>query len=423
VVQCRTQAQWLCEEAESLHSGSVRQDSRDANPTAGRGVKYLPLMWAGIWRKPTRTVLTVLSLAIGSFLFGLLQGVNSAFDTALIRTKTDRLLIGPRFDTPLPVSYAGQIERVPGVAELTWTGFLRGFYQDPKQGVLVITTDPRSFFSVRHEYLTSPAALAALTRTRTGLIVLEHMAKRFGWKVGDRITVSGANDRKDGTRDWPFDIVGLLTNPGNPGQIDFAVGNYDYLDETRAQETGTVTRYVIRVRDPRRSAAVAHAIDSAFANSAAPTLSQAENEFAGRELATIGDVGRLTVAVIIAISFALLFLTGNVVLQSVRERTAEFAVLKTLGFRDHQVVTLVVLEALTLCLSGAVLGLGLAGAAFPSIGRSMTDVSAWLGARSLPVSVLAMGIGFALLLTVLSAALPVWNARRLDVIAALRTRA
>jgi putative ABC transport system permease protein len=386
-------------------------------------VKYLPLMWAGLWRKPLRTVLTVLSLAIGFFLFGLLQGVNSAFDAALTRSKTDRLLIGPRFDTPLPASYAGQIRRTDGVAEITWTGFLRGSYQDPKQGVLVITTDPRSFFSVRHEYLTTPAELAALIRTRTGLIVLDHLAKRFGWKVGDRITVSGAAPRKGGGNDWPFDIVGILTDPSNPGQIDFAVGNYDYLDEARAQDKGTVTRFVVRVRDPRRSAAVAHAIDAEFANSPAPTLSQAENEFAGRDLATIGDVGRLTDAVIIAISFALLFLTGNVVLQSVRERTAEFAVLKTLGYQNGQVLMLVVFEALALCLSGAVLGLVFAGVVFPSIGRSMTNVSAWLGSRSLSGSVMVTGIACALLLTVLSAALPVWNARRLNVIAALRTRA
>jgi putative ABC transport system permease protein len=386
-------------------------------------MKYLPLIWAGIWRKPMRTVLTILSLAVGFFLFGLLQGVNSAFDAALTRSKTDRLLIGPRFDTPLPVSDGSLIKRIAGVAEVTWTGFLRGSYQDPKQGVLVITTDPPSFFSVRHEYLTTPAELAALTRTRTGLIVLDHMAKRFGWKIGDRITVSGAIARKDGSSDWPFDIVGILTDPSNPGQIDFAVGNYDYLNEGRAQDTGTVTRYVVRVNDPRRSAAIAHTIDSVFANSPAPTLSQAENEFAGRDLATIGDVGRLTDAVIIAVSFALVFLTGNVVLQSVRERIGEFAVLKTVGYQNRQVMTLVILEALALCLSGALLGLGLAAAAFPGIGRSMTTVSAWLGSRSLSGSVMATGIAFAGLLTVLSAALPVWSARRLNVIAALRTRA
>lgn len=386
-------------------------------------MKYLPLIWAGIWRKPLRTVLTVLSLAVGFFLFGLLQGVNSAFDAALTRSKTDRLLIGPRFDTPLPISYVDRLRRVDGVAEVTWTGFLRGVYQDPKQGVLVITTDPPSFFSVRHEYQTTPAELSALGRTRTGLIVLDHMAKRFGWKVGDRITVAGAAARKDGGSDWPFDIVGILTDPSNPGQIDFAVGNYDYLDQTRAQDNGTVTRYVVRVRDPRRSAAIAHAIDAVFANSAAPTLSQAENEFAGRELATIGDVGRLTDAVIIAISFALLFLAGNVVLQSVRERIAEFAVLKTVGYQNKHVMSLVVFEALALCLAGALLGLGFAGVVFPSIGRSMTDVSAWLGLRSLSWNVLATGVAFALLLTLFSAALPVWNARRLNVIAALRTRA
>lgn len=179
---------------------------------------------------------------------------------------------------------------------------------------------------------------------------------------------------------------------------------------------------MIRVRDPRRSAAVARAIDAAFANSPTPSLSLGENEFASRDLATIGDVGRLTDAVMVAIFFALVFMSGNVVLQSVRERVAEFAVLKTVGYRDRHVMTLVVSEALALCLSGALLGLVLAALVFPALGRSMTDVSAWLGSRTLSAGALAAGIGFALALTLLSAALPVWNARRLQVVTALAAR-
>jgi putative ABC transport system permease protein len=380
------------------------------------------LIAAELWRRPERTIFTVASIAVGFFLFGVLQGVNSAFNAALSRTEADRLLIDPRFDAPLPLAYGSRIERVPGVRQVTWTQFLFSYYQDPKDSVIVIATPPERFFRVRNEAKTSAAALERLVRTRTGLIVMGSLAERFGWKVGDRVSLISALPRQDGGHSWTFDIVGELTVPSNPGQVPFAVMNYDYLDEARADDKGTVGRYVIRIADPRRATAVAHSIDQVFANSSVPTLTQVESEFAAQSLATIGDVGRLTQAVIIAVFFAMLFVTGSVVLQSVRERTPEFAVLKTLGYSDRRVLVLVELEALALCLGGAVIGLGLAFAAFHFIGKPMGQIDLYLRTANLSVRVLVEGVVLAVGLTFVAAAIPAWSAKRLDIVEAMRVR-
>ena len=388
-------------------------------------MKLLFLVWAGLWRKPTRTIFTIVSLAVGFLLFGLLQGVDAAFDGALQRMRADRLLTDPRFDgqQPLPRSHVSEIERVPGVTQVTWTQFLPGFYREPRNGVLVIAADARTFFSVRHEYETPAEQLQALLGTRTGLIVLESLAREHGWRIGDQIALASQVPRKDGAPAWTFDIVGFMRYPANPGQVPFAVANYEYFDEARVSGTGTVGRFVLRVDDPRRSVDVGNAIDRLFASSAAPTRTRLENEIAQSSLATIGDVGRLTSAVISAVFFAILFLAGNVVLQSVRERTAELAVLKTLGFGDWMMLALVALEALLLCMCGAVLGLGVTAALFPFVAAFMPDVSGYLGTPNLSGYVYLSGLVSAVALTVLAAALPARRAMRLKIVDALRTDA
>jgi putative ABC transport system permease protein len=387
-------------------------------------MKFFFLAWAGLWRKPTRTLFTVISLAVGFLLFGLLQGVNSTFMAAIGRTKADRLLIDPRFDRPLPQSYASRIADVPGVRDVTWTQFLQGFYRDQRNFVLVLTAEPTSFFRVRDEYVTSEATLRALTETRTGLVILDKLAEQYGWKVGDKVTLTANVPRRDGGNDWEFEVVGLMTCPSNPGQFPFAVANFGYLDGARAVGQGTVGRFVIRVTEPGRSVEVGRAIDAEFANSPAPTLSQLEDAFAGTQLATIGDVGRLTVAVIAAVFFAILFLAGNVILQSVRERTAEFAVLKTLGFSDGRVLGLVVLESLLLCGLGAALGLAASQAVFPFVAAFLPNLSLYLATTpQLSASVVVLGVGVAAVLTVLAGALPAWRAKRLKIVEALRMSA
>jgi putative ABC transport system permease protein len=375
------------------------------------------LVWAELWRRPERTICTVVSVAVGFLLFGLLQSVNTAFGAAVARSHADRLMVTERFGSSMPLAYLSQIERVPGVASVAWFGLIIAHYRDPKQPVMVLATSP-NFFSVLDEYKASPADLNRLSSTQTGLIVFDAVAKRFGWKVGDQISLI------DGQTVWTFNIVGIATWPSNPAQATFAVTNYAYFDALRESARGTVVYFIVRVADPRRAVYVARSIDRLFANSPAPTHSQQESEFAGSAVSEIGDARKLIDSVLVAVFFAMLFVTGNVVFESVRERTSELAVLKTLGFSDSRVLVLIAAEALTLCLSGAVIGLALSEVAFHFVGRTIGKVSDWFTTTDeLSAGIIAAGLGLAITLTLVAAAIPAWAAKRLEVVDALRVRA
>jgi putative ABC transport system permease protein len=134
-------------------------------------MKYLVLIWAGLWRKPVRTVFTLVCIVIAFLLFGLLQGVDSAFARILGQQKLDRLFVDPRFPQPLPLAYRGQIDAVPGIKLITQVAFLGGSYQDPKNGVVIIATHPAVWLAIRPEYNIQREQLAAIARIRTGAII------------------------------------------------------------------------------------------------------------------------------------------------------------------------------------------------------------------------------------------------------------
>ena len=258
-------------------------------------MSFWTLVRAELWRRKERTICTIISLAVGFLLFGLLQSVNLAFGAAVARSHADRLMITERYGGGMPLAYLSRIERVPGVAQVAWFGLLITHYRDPKQPLMVLATSP-AFFSVLDEYKTSVVAVNRLVSTRTGLIVLDTVAKRFGWKVGDQVSLL------DGPRVWTFDIVGIVTCPTNPAHPPFAVANYAYFDASRRR--GTVAYFVARVADPRRAVYVARSIDRLFVNSPAPTHSQQESEFAGSLVSEISGATRLTNSPSPAVEFA-----------------------------------------------------------------------------------------------------------------------
>jgi putative ABC transport system permease protein len=237
-----------------------------------------------MWRRPERTIFTIVSLAVGFFLFGLLQSVNTAFGATPAQSHADRLMVSGRFGNPMPLAYLSRIESVPGVKQVMWLDLLPAYYRDPKQSLLVLATSPARFFAVLNENRTSTAALDRLIRTRTGLIAFDTVAKRFGWKVGDHVSLISPLSTRDGDHSWSFNIVGIVRCPSpcssNPAQQPFAVINYSYFDAARASGRGTVAWFYVHVADPRRAASVGRSIDRLFANSSAPTLTQQESEFA-----------------------------------------------------------------------------------------------------------------------------------------------
>lgn len=381
-------------------------------------MKFLPLLWAGLWRKRARTIFTLLSIVVAFVLFGMLQGVNSAFSNAVNAAAVDRLNVVSRisFTEPLPFSYQAQIEAIPGVAAVAHESWFGTYYQDPKKFVFSFPVDPARFFPLFQEVRLQPDQLAAMVRTRTGAIIGSELAKKYGWKIGDKVPLHSVIwTRAGGSSDWDFDIVGIYDAPGNPNQAQSFFFNYSYFDEARSFSKGTVGWYVVKVKDPKQSMQVAAAIDKHFANSSDETKTQTEKEFAQSFIKQQGDISFIVTSILGAVFFTLLFLTGNTMMQSVRERVPELAVLKTIGFTDSAVVVLILAEALVLCLFAALIGIGIAAGLFPAL----KDI---IGDARLPMDVVTLGIGVAVLLALCTGVPPAWRTTRLNIIDALAGR-
>lgn len=380
-------------------------------------MKYLPLIWAGLWRRPARSIFTLLSVVVAFFLFGILQGLNDGFDKALADQQLDRLITDRRVPggPPMPISALEQIEKIPGVTRVAQRAALMGTYREPKNIVVLLATDPQRFFSVRPEFLIAPEQFAALQATRTGLVVTPALAQYFGWKVGDKISIRSQTLRRDGSDVWTFDIVGLFDSQDEPGKFYLSLMHYQYLDEARAQGQGEVERFIVRIADPGRSVATAAAIDRLFANSPHETRTRSEKEMALARMKQVGDTRFLTTAIVGAVLFTLLFLTANTMRQSVRDRTSEFGVLKSIGISEARILWLILAEAGVLCVIAAAMGLALAVAGAPLLRDT-------IGSSQMSALTVLTGIAVAAGVALVSAILPAWQIRRLSVVDALAAR-
>ena len=385
-------------------------------------MKFFCLIWAGLWRKPMRTVLTLLSIVVAFMLYGTLHGVTSSFDDVIDTMGDTRLRVQSRVNIieSMPLAYLPRIESVPGVEGVGYYQALVAYYQDPRNQIQVGAVGLDGFLDVYPEIVVPDEQREAMSRTRTGAIVGKDLAAARGWNVGDRVTLrSQIFTHADGSDVWDFDVVGIYELSG--AFADFAAQemyvHFDYFDEARVQAPGMVLLYFVAIDDVDQSAEIAEAIDALFLNSSFETQTLNEKDWVRNQIARIGDIDFFVNAIIGAVFFTLLFLTGNTMWQSVRERVPELAVLKTYGFGNATIVGLVAAESLLLCLTAAGIGLVIAATVFPAIYRSMG-----IGSIPLPPSVIALGIGIGVLVAVVSALPPAWLAQRLNVVDALAGR-
>ena len=384
-------------------------------------MKYFPLIWATLWRKKTRTIFTLLSIIIAFLLFGVLETIDHAFSHPSSGiTGADKLVTTNKYSITLslPFADAQQIRSVPGVAEVTWISWFGGYYQEPKNFVFALPVDTDSYFNLhKGEFVVSDEHMQAYQNTRTGALVNTALLKKFGWKIGDKVPLhSTIWTKKDGgSLDWTFDIVGSFSvkDPIQAGaQSSTLLFHYDLFDEGRSFGKGQVGWFEERVDDAAQSAAISNRIDALFANSPNETKTQLANDFTLAFIKQLGDIGFVLRAILGAVFFALLFLTGNTMMQSVRERIPELAVLKTLGFGDGKVLRLVLAESLLLCLIAAIIGLALSFAALPIIKIALQGVE-------LKATALIPGIGLAVLLALIVGTAPALRAMRLNIVDAL----
>ncbi|MBJ6984963.1 ABC transporter permease [Luteimonas sp. MC1750] len=389
-------------------------------------MKYFHLVWAALFRRKTRTFLTLASIVAAFLLFGLLDGIRTSF--AQLGQNADgaqRLQTASKlsFIETLPISLQSRIATIDNIEAVTHANWFGGAYQDPKNQLFTFAVAP-NYLELYPEIAVDPAQLEDWKRNRTGMLVGEAMMKRFDWKVGQRIPLqSTIYPNSDGTLDWAFDIAGVLrAKEGGAGggfTDSLILMHYDYFEESSPYIDGDVGWYISRVSDVRRSDAAAKAIDALSANSPHETKTMSEQAAMASQLKQMADIGLIVGSIMGAVFFTLLLLTGNTMAQAVRERTSELAVLKTIGFTSTSVLMMVLAESMLMVVIGGVLGLGLAAV----IGKAATAASGGL-VNLPPVGLESWLLGLALMLAIglLVGALPAIRAMRLNIVDALAGR-
>jgi putative ABC transport system permease protein len=377
-------------------------------------MKYLPLLLKNLFRKKLRTLLTVGSFAIALFLFGLLAIVRTSFAGGVDVAGVDRLVTINRVSLiqPLPLSYRDQIAQIPGVKAITYASWFGGVYQDEKNFFAQFAIDLPTYRAVFPEFQVADDQWKQFESDREGCVVGAELAKRFHWKVGDRVPIRGTIF--PGT--WEFNIRGIYRGKRDADDNTQFWFRSDYLEERRTMTKGTVGWYTVKIDDPDRAAAAIKAIDARFANSAYETKTDTEKAFAAGFVKQMGNIGLLVTVIGSVVFFTLLLVTANTVAMAVRERTRELAILKALGFSDPFVLTLVLAEAMVIALAGGVLGLG--AVKLMTLGGDPTH--GLIQFFFLKNQTIATGLGLALGVGFLAGILPALTASRLRVVDALR---
>lgn len=381
-------------------------------------VKYLPLVWASLSRRRLRTVLTFLSVAIAFLLFALLQGINTGFNVLINSASANRVDVQDRvsFTRWMPLSMRSQIERVPGVVSVMPYAYFGGYYQDPKNGIGAGSIDVSQLYKIFPKIKLPRSEWRAMMRDRTGALVGAQLAHRYGWKIGDHIPLGTPIWRPNGHAfNWSVTIEGIFRFKNPAYSSNELWMNLAYFEQSMAH-LNKASQYIVAIGTSARPAEVCHAIDALFRNSPTPTLCQSEKARARAQLARIGNIRFIVDTIVGAVLFTLLALTANTMMQSVRERVAEIAVLKTIGYRASVLVRLVGLEAVLLCVSAALCGLLPAIEIVPNVFARLG-----IGTSAIPLSpaVLLEGLSIAIGLAIVSSVLPVWRAVRLNVALAL----
>lgn len=373
-------------------------------------------------RNRFRTLLTVLGVAVAVLSFVTLRTVIYSWTVGVEAAAKDRL--GTRhkvtFIMTLPKRYIEDVRQVPGVVAATWFNWFGG--KDPKherEFFATLAVDKDSVFQVMDEMLVPPEQLQRWKEDRKGAIVGDVLAKKLGWKVGDRVTLTGTIFPGD----WEFHVSGIYTATRKSVDRSTFLFHWGYLNESVPERARDQLGWISsRVNDPARAADIAKAIDRVFEDRDVQTLSMSERAMNNSFLGMLSAVLQAVDVVSVVILVILMLILGNTIAMGVRERTHEYGVLRAVGFLPKHLAVFVVAEALTIGLLGGLLGLALA---YPLVERGMgrwieENMGSIFPYFRIAPSTAAAALGLALALALLAAALPAYQAARLHVITALR---
>jgi putative ABC transport system permease protein len=380
-------------------------------------MKYFPLIWRNLLRRKVRTIFTLGSVFIAFVLYSFLMVVQTAFSMGVDLAGTDRLMMMHKVSLIqlLPIAYMKDIAATPGVSHVgheTWFG---GTYQDNANQFAVIALDA-DFFKMYPEVSIPDEQMKVWLGDRQGAIVGRQTAERFGFKIGDKVPIQGTIWLPKQGNTWFFNVDAIYDAEEGFDRTAFFF-HYEYLDENRRAAYGQVGWYVVKIDDPSNAAAIAGRLDAQFLNSSAETKTSTEKAFLQGFVNQIGNIKAMIIAILAAVLFTLFLLVlANTMAQSVRERTSELAVLKTLGFSNGLVLVLVLAESILIALIGGGLGLLVTYLAV----QGGTFNNAFLPVFLMRPRDVAIGLILCCALGVIAGVMPAATAMRLRITDALR---
>ena len=381
-------------------------------------MKDFYLVLKNLTRKPLRLFLTVFATFIAFMIFGTLTAFQQAFDSGVDLAADDRLIVLNKinFTQSLPVSYANRVRAVEDVDALTHLNWFGGYYQEPRDQFAMFAVDAENFMGVYDELVMSDDERSAWVANRQGLIAGKAIAERFGWQKGDRIPVnSNIFSQRDGSTSWEFDIESVYEGADPQTDTNSVYFHYEYFNETQSFGGDFIGFMAVRTSDPSRNEAVIKAIDDMFANSPAETETVPEKVFNKAFIEQIGNLSLILTSVVLAAFFVILVIVGNSMILSIRERTAEIGVMKTLGFSSARIFRMVLAESLLLALLGGLLGVAASG----SLVALVNSAPIQLPTLVLSGSVWSQALLFMVGLGFITGIVPAMNALRLNIITAL----
>ena len=386
-------------------------------------MKYLHLIWAALFRRKTRTILTLVSITAAFLLFGLLDAVRVSFEQAgQSANGAERLQTQARlsFIQPLPQGLGAQIAAVDGIKDVAYANWFGGAYQDPHNQIFTFAVSD-NYLDIYPEVSVAPEELTAFKADLNGVLAGEMLVKKYGWKIGDKIPLqSQIFPNKEGSKNWSFNLLGVMkSKDGKAFQSQMIILHWKNFDETTPYNRGQVGWYISRVKDVSDADRVAKAIDALSANSDHETKTMTEQAMMANWIKQSVNISLIVTSIMGAVFFTLLLLTGNTMMQAVRERTSELAVLKTIGFSNASVLGMVLAESVLLLLLGGLIGLALVSVLSPIISQGSGGV---LRLPAVGGTTWALGVVLALAIGLAIGGLPALRAMRLNIVDALAGR-
>ena len=386
-------------------------------------MKFFPIVWRNLLRRKFRTVFTIGAIFFAFLLFGVLMAIRSAFSMGVDMAGQGRLMVIDKVSiiNPLPASYESRIKLVPGVTDTTHANWFGGYYQDVRNQFPTFAVEPESWLRIyAKEFEVPEDQKKAFFADRTGAIIGADTAKKYGFKVGQRIPINGTIYRRPDGGPWEFTIDGIYDSKIKGADKSNLIFNYQYLRETIPERSGFRDRYnwyVFTIADPDAAPRVAANVDALFANSPSETKTNTEKAFVSDWAKQVGDIGNIMMWIVGMAMFTILLVAGNTMAQAVRERINELAVLKTLGFGNGRILGMVLMESVLIAGVGGILGL-IVSYIFITLGGDPTH--GLLPAFFFPTPALIAGVLLVGVLGLASGFLPAFQASRLRIVDALR---